>query len=72
MTDVTGIALGGSSNDLMEILSRYLGRDITQAVGRRLSTAVARVRAQFMSCGISGGQSGTGAGFLRVLCQSFH
>jgi hypothetical protein len=30
-------------------------------------TAAARVRSQVRSCGISGGQSGTGAGFLRVL-----
>jgi hypothetical protein len=44
-----------------------LGRAMAQAVCRRLSTAAARVRAQVRSCGISGGQSGTGAGFLRVL-----
>jgi hypothetical protein len=44
-----------------------LGRAAAQAVSRRLSTAAARVRAQVRSCGICGGQSGTGAGFLRVL-----
>jgi hypothetical protein len=38
-----------------------------EAVSRRLPTAAARVRFQVRSCGICGGQSGTGAGFLRVL-----
>jgi hypothetical protein len=40
---------------------------MSQAVSRWLSTAAARVRARVWSCGICGGQSGTGAGFLRVL-----
>jgi hypothetical protein len=45
-------------------LSSYqVGCAIAQAVSRRRPTAVARVR----SCWISGGQSGTRAGFLRVL-----
>jgi hypothetical protein len=44
-----------------------LGRALTQAVSRRLPTAAARVRAQVRSCGIFGEQSGTAAGFLRVL-----
>jgi hypothetical protein len=46
---------------------KILGRTIAQAVSRRLPTATARVRAQVKSCGICGGQSGTRAGFLRVL-----
>jgi hypothetical protein len=43
------------------------GRAIAQEVSRWLPTAAARVRARVWSCGICGGQSGTGAGFLRVL-----
>jgi hypothetical protein len=43
------------------------GRAIAQAVNRRLPSGAARVRAQVRSCGICGGQRGTGAGFLRVL-----
>jgi hypothetical protein len=45
----------------------YLGRAIVQAVSRRLPTAAARIRSQVRSCGICGGRSGIGAGFLRVL-----
>jgi hypothetical protein len=33
----------------------------------RLPTAAARVRVQVRSCGICGGESGAGTGFLRVL-----
>jgi hypothetical protein len=40
---------------------------MAQAVSRRLPTAAARVRAQVESCGICGGQNGTGADFLRIL-----
>jgi hypothetical protein len=43
------------------------GRATAQAVSRRLPTTAARVPAQVKSCGICGGHSGTGAGFLRVL-----
>jgi hypothetical protein len=43
------------------------GRAIAQAVSRRLPTAAAQIRVRFRSCRICGGQSGTGAGFLRVL-----
>jgi hypothetical protein len=43
------------------------GRAIAQAVSRRLPTAAARVRAQVRSCGICGGQSDSGTGFLQVL-----
>jgi hypothetical protein len=44
-----------------------LGRAIAQAVSRWLPTAAARVRTRIRSCGICGGRSGGGAGFLRVL-----
>jgi hypothetical protein len=40
------------------------GRAIAQAVSRWLPTAAARVRARVLSCGICGGQTGAGAGFL--------
>jgi hypothetical protein len=43
------------------------GRAIGQVVSHWLPTSAARVRSQVRSCGICGGQSGTGAGFLRVL-----
>jgi hypothetical protein len=45
---------------------RY-GRAIAQAVSHWLPTAAVRVRARVWSCELCGGQSGTGAGFLRVL-----
>jgi hypothetical protein len=41
-------------------------RAIVLAVSRRLHTAKARVRTQVRSYWISGGQSGTGAGFLQA------
>jgi ribosomal protein S14 len=50
------------------------GRAVAQAVSRWLPTAAARVRVR-AACEVCGGQSGIGAGFLRVLrvpCQSFH
>jgi hypothetical protein len=42
------------------------GRSIAQAVSRWLPTAAAYVRVS-AACGVCGGQSGTGAGFLLVL-----
>jgi hypothetical protein len=43
------------------------GRAIAQAVSRWLPTAAARVQTRVYSCEICDGQSGAGAGFLRVL-----
>jgi hypothetical protein len=43
------------------------GRAIAQEVNCRLPTAAARVRSQLRSCGVCGGQSGIGTGFLLVL-----
>jgi hypothetical protein len=42
------------------------GRAVAQAVRRWLPTAAARVSVR-AACGVCGGQSGSGAGFLRVL-----
>jgi hypothetical protein len=42
-------------------------RDIAQAVSRQFPTSAGQVRGQVRSSRIYGGQSGTGAGFLRVL-----
>jgi hypothetical protein len=42
------------------------GRAVAQPVILRLPYAAARFRLR-AACGVSGGQSGTGAGFLRVL-----
>jgi hypothetical protein len=44
-----------------------LGSAISQTVSRRPLAAEARVRARFNTCGICGGQSGTGQVLLRVL-----
>jgi hypothetical protein len=52
---------------LAKALLRTIGRAIAQAFSRCLPTAAARVRVRDWSCGICGGQSGAGAGFLPVL-----
>jgi hypothetical protein len=46
--------------------STWLGRAVAQAASRWLPTSAARVSVR-AACGVCGGQSGTGAGFLRVL-----
>jgi hypothetical protein len=45
----------------------FICHAITQAVSRWLSTAATQVCARIRSCGICGGQSVAGAGFLRIL-----
>jgi hypothetical protein len=59
---------GLSEHKSTYIISNLLhyGRAVAQAVSRWLPTAVARVRVR-AACGVCGGQSGTGAGFLQVL-----
>jgi hypothetical protein len=47
-------------------LTEESGLAVAQAVSLWLPTAVVRVRVR-LACGVYGGQSGTGAGFLRVL-----
>jgi hypothetical protein len=51
----------------MKLIRLDLGRAIAQAVSRWLRTAAARVPARVRSCGIFGGPSSTGPGFLLVL-----
>jgi hypothetical protein len=48
-------------------LNTDVGRATAQAVSRRLSMAAARVRSRVRSCGNCDGQSGTGAGLLRLI-----
>jgi hypothetical protein len=50
-----------------ESVKAQCGRAIAKAVSRWLPTAAARVQPRVWSSGICGGQSGAGAGFLRVL-----
>jgi hypothetical protein len=45
---------------------QFTSRAVAQAVSRWLPTAATRVRIR-AACGVCGGQSGTGADFLRVL-----
>jgi hypothetical protein len=59
--------VGGPEFKVLLVSMRHGGRAIAQAVSRWLPTAAARVRARVCSCGICGGQSGAGLGFLRVL-----
>jgi hypothetical protein len=47
-------------------LNSIKGRVVVQAVSRWLPAAAARVCVR-AACGVCGGQSGIGAGFLRVL-----
>jgi hypothetical protein len=58
-------ATDGIRRCLRQYRNSYLGRAVAQAVSRWLPTAAARVRVR-AACGVCGGQSGTGAGFLQV------
>jgi hypothetical protein len=67
----TGINCDGMGNTYDPFCNMSLtldkGRAIDQAVSRWFLTAVTRIGTQVRSCGICGGQSGTGACFLPVL-----
>jgi hypothetical protein len=52
---------------LLEVCNFCVGRAIAQAVSRWLPITATQIRAQVRSRGICGGQSGIGAGFLRLL-----
>jgi hypothetical protein len=51
---------------MLQAIRAQVGRTVAQAVSRWLPTTAAWVRVRG-ACGVCGGQSGTGAGFLRVL-----
>jgi hypothetical protein len=48
------------------IINQGIGHTVAQAVSRWLAIPAARVRVR-AACGVCGGQSGSGAGFLPVL-----
>jgi hypothetical protein len=58
---------GSFETNVSQNKSLLVGRAIAQAVSHWLPTVAAQVRAWVWSCGICGGQSGAGAGFLGVL-----
>jgi hypothetical protein len=58
--------LVASQEELSSMKLVILGLVVAQAVSCWLLTAAAQVRVR-AACGVCGGQSGTGAGFLRVL-----
>jgi hypothetical protein len=54
-------------NEFLASCKRWLIKISNVILSRWFPNAAARVRARVWSCGICGGQSGAGAGFLRVL-----
>jgi hypothetical protein len=61
---LNGLSTGTNSSYSFNV---QCGRAIAQEVSRWLPTATARIRSRVWSSGICSGQSGAGAGFLRVL-----
>jgi hypothetical protein len=67
LTCMLGITEKSKLNTARTFTISRIGRAIAQAVSHRLPTAADQVRAQVRSYGICDGQSGTAAGFLRLL-----
>jgi hypothetical protein len=67
LTSLSGILARGLGFRVgLDFVRGLRGRAVAQAVSRWLPTAAARVLVR-AAYGVCGGQSGTGAGFLRVL-----
>jgi hypothetical protein len=66
ITTTTTITTNGNNDNSNNNSNNNNDCAIAQSVSHRIPTAEVWVRTRVKSCGISGGHSGAGAGFLRV------